>query len=511
MPEYLSPGVYIEELPPQLQAIEGVSTSTAGFVGMTQRGPTPGFPLPFTPQPTDSQVVTLVPDPTPVLVTSFADFTRQFGSPLPLPDPTNNSYLGYAVQAFFANGGLRAYISRVLAADARYSAVRVYQGTVLLLTSQTKATDTILNLNSLRLVGTGTKALILFSRTTGQQVAQVNVTSYNSANKTVTLDAPINQVLTVSDTYILPAGVTFSAANGPTFWAQNPGDWSQSLTVSIAPSDRNAFGVLAGGAATAQTVVVNSTNSFYVGAIIEIDRGPTFTLGTQRTYHEVTAILPGSTLQLGGPVATQFPGTSMVRVCEIDISISDPTAAVTTSETYPGLTWNPHPAASARHYATVINANSNLVFVEPPGVGAPAIPGSPGTPTATGTVVLTGSEAPGITSQPTTDDGASVSPLSELGPATTAAIAAVAEAVSDAATVLSAANAITAAMLPLQPTNARSSSPFKMPQRPRRRPHRMRSWPPLPSPPAEGPAKSTLRQQMPQPKQLRPPRRRTMP
>jgi hypothetical protein len=96
MPEYLSPGVYIEELPPQLRAIEGVSTSTAGFVGVTQRGPCPGFPLPFTPLANDPQVVTLVPDPTPVLVTSFSDFLRQFGKPLPLPDPNNNSYVGYA-------------------------------------------------------------------------------------------------------------------------------------------------------------------------------------------------------------------------------------------------------------------------------------------------------------------------------------------------------------------------------------------------------------------------------
>ena len=117
-------------------------------------------------------------------------------------------------------------------------------------------------------------------------------------------------------------------------------------------------------------------------------------------------------------MATQFPGTSMVRVCEIDISISDPAAAVATTETYPGLTWNPNPAASARHYATVINSNSSLVFVEPPGVGAPSIPGGAGVPTAAGTVALTGSETAAITSQPTTEDGGSVSPSSELGPAT---------------------------------------------------------------------------------------------
>ena len=82
--------------------------------------------------------MTLVPDPTPVLVTSFADFTRQFGSPLPLPDPTNNSYLGYAVQGFFANGGLRAYISRVVHIDlitpansASYGGFGLTQGVVL--------------------------------------------------------------------------------------------------------------------------------------------------------------------------------------------------------------------------------------------------------------------------------------------------------------------------------------------------------------------------------------------
>jgi len=33
MPQYLSPGVYVEEIPSAVQAIAGVSTSTAGFIG----------------------------------------------------------------------------------------------------------------------------------------------------------------------------------------------------------------------------------------------------------------------------------------------------------------------------------------------------------------------------------------------------------------------------------------------------------------------------------------------
>src|SRR5256884_7819185 len=44
MPEYLSPGVYIEERL-GLQTIAGVSTSTTGMVGVTQKGPTEGKPV----------------------------------------------------------------------------------------------------------------------------------------------------------------------------------------------------------------------------------------------------------------------------------------------------------------------------------------------------------------------------------------------------------------------------------------------------------------------------------
>ena len=62
MPEYLSPGVYVEEIDVGPVPIEGVSTSTAGFVGMTVQGPVDGLP---------------------VLVTSFGEFVRNFGGYLP--------------------------------------------------------------------------------------------------------------------------------------------------------------------------------------------------------------------------------------------------------------------------------------------------------------------------------------------------------------------------------------------------------------------------------------------
>ena len=40
MPEYLSPGVYVEEVPRGPRPIVGVATAVAGFAGLTEKGPT---------------------------------------------------------------------------------------------------------------------------------------------------------------------------------------------------------------------------------------------------------------------------------------------------------------------------------------------------------------------------------------------------------------------------------------------------------------------------------------
>lgn len=113
MPEYLTPGVYVEETSFRSRAIEGVATSTFGMVGLTRYGPVPYFLTP----PGSPQVV-MVPSPT--LVTSFTEFERAFGGlgevgSDQLADRTN--YLAYAARAFFANGGRRLYVSRAFPFD----------------------------------------------------------------------------------------------------------------------------------------------------------------------------------------------------------------------------------------------------------------------------------------------------------------------------------------------------------------------------------------------------------
>ena len=105
MPEYLAPGVYVEEVPSGNKPIEGVSTSTVGMVGVTARGP--------------------VNDPT--LVTSFADFSRKFGGYLDHRIFTNGrDLLPYAAEGFFTNGGQWLYVTRVVGGIADFAEVDLY-------------------------------------------------------------------------------------------------------------------------------------------------------------------------------------------------------------------------------------------------------------------------------------------------------------------------------------------------------------------------------------------------
>lgn len=98
MAEYLSPGVYVEEFDSGAKPMEGVGTSTAGFIGLAERGPIEGLPQ---------------------LVTNFSDFKRKYGSYLSENEFGEYRFLAYAVEHFFINGGARCFISRIAPSDAK--------------------------------------------------------------------------------------------------------------------------------------------------------------------------------------------------------------------------------------------------------------------------------------------------------------------------------------------------------------------------------------------------------
>jgi uncharacterized protein len=140
MPEYLAPGVYVEEVDTGSKPIEGVSTSTSGMVGVTAWGP--------------ENVATLV--------TGFADFQRQFGGYLDRRTFTDNtSYLPHAVEGFFTNGGKRLYITRICADNATSA------GTILFNRGQTGGASSKLAAPT----RAGDNALLVFD-TTGMAVGE---------------------------------------------------------------------------------------------------------------------------------------------------------------------------------------------------------------------------------------------------------------------------------------------------------------------------------------------------
>jgi uncharacterized protein len=85
VPTYLSPGVYVEEVPAGSRPIEGVGTAVAAFIGFAEQGP-------FN---------------EPRLVTNWSQFTQLFGGFM------EGGYLAPAVYGYFANGGGSAYVVRV--------------------------------------------------------------------------------------------------------------------------------------------------------------------------------------------------------------------------------------------------------------------------------------------------------------------------------------------------------------------------------------------------------------
>src|SRR5688500_19798056 len=93
MPTYLTPGVYVEEVPSASKPIEGVGTSIAAFVGLAPGGPVN----------------------TPMRISNWTQFAKIFGDP---NEPDNGpfmegAYLAHAVYGFFQNGGGLCWVVRV--------------------------------------------------------------------------------------------------------------------------------------------------------------------------------------------------------------------------------------------------------------------------------------------------------------------------------------------------------------------------------------------------------------
>ena len=95
-PQYLSPGVYVEEVDRGSKPIEGVGTAVAGFIGFAAKGPINK----------------------PTFIANWTQFASTFGGFMP------HAYLAHAVFGYFNNGGGSCYVMRLPAGDDGESAAK---------------------------------------------------------------------------------------------------------------------------------------------------------------------------------------------------------------------------------------------------------------------------------------------------------------------------------------------------------------------------------------------------
>ena len=166
MPEYLAPGVYVEEIEIGAKPIEGVSTTTTGYIGMAERGPLNK----------------------PTLVTSFAEYQRIFGGYLAEKVYGNKRGLPYAVEGFFVNGGQRLYVSRVATNAAKSSGfLPDISGKSISLAEEVKAKAITLKVKE---DATGLKKDDVLLLKDGPQSEYLK---FVSTAKALTLDVPLSQ------------------------------------------------------------------------------------------------------------------------------------------------------------------------------------------------------------------------------------------------------------------------------------------------------------------------------
>ncbi len=346
MPEYLSPGVYIEEIEIGAKPIEGVSTSTAGFLGVAEKGPAEGLPE---------------------LITSFGEFQRKFGSYLP-ESYSNYRFLPYAVESFFMNGGSRCYVLRVLPSDALEAKnMSINCGVITQLTEDCNNGDTVLKLESLHGIDTTSSLSLEKLRADGSVESShsgLTISSYNNSSNSVTLSNPIGSNYPKNSTRVIVstlAGGASAASKTLDIFAINKGDWGEDIIIRSMPSSQAKTQIIEviGDAATSTRYKIKNKNGFYKGAIIVYDNG------SNKQYRKITSIqddiitLSSHLTGDAGVIDTSAPPIKTISTCEFDLQVIYKNDV----ETFNYLSMNPD---ASNYFIKVVNNRSSLITLKSP-------------------------------------------------------------------------------------------------------------------------------------------------
>jgi phage tail sheath protein FI len=229
MAEYLSPGVFVEEIDAGPRPIAGVSTSTAGMVGMTVRGPSAGKPR---------------------LVTNFLEFQRTFGGFLPEPDPDvadtwqldaaeGGRWWDFplAVKGFFDNGGQRLYVKRVVSGGAVAASGRPRRGLISEVTRDAAVGATTVQVRHLIGLAGPSPAVSIVRGDDGTEIAATTVASYSATGPRIELAGALPEEVRASrgDYVRIGAVPPDDPARSLTFSAVSPGGWGNGMRVRARP------------------------------------------------------------------------------------------------------------------------------------------------------------------------------------------------------------------------------------------------------------------------------------
>jgi len=296
MPEYLAPGVYVEEVDTGSKPIEGVSTSTAGMVGVAEWGPVG----------------------VPTLVTGFADFQRQFGGYLNYRQYRDSWYLPHTVEGFFTNGGKRLYIVRVLPDGATFAQLALNPdiqnlSAVTLENKQVATTaanpgDSTLTLNNVTNLTQG--MWIQIGSTNSLEF--VYVIKVDSTNQQITLNTPLR--------FAHAIGAAVSEVNTFIFQAIDPGAWGNGLQVTAKGDNLVDTRLIATAVVGATNLTLQSLVEIEVGSVIEVN----YTESVAGQFYKVIALNSlDKTLTISPALTTAVnPATNaLVRSREFSLKI----------------------------------------------------------------------------------------------------------------------------------------------------------------------------------------------
>lgn len=193
---YTAPGVYVEEVSSGNKPIQGVGTSTAGFIGAIS--PTVKMPQ----KPDGSGAYTVHTDTSkPQPVNSWLEFCQKFGDGI----QGGNQYLAHAIYGFFNNGGTRCWVAPIPAGAASYATITLKDtagtSSALQVTAKQAGEDgndinvqVRLKTFSLELTG------ITDGKLTGQTLQTITTAVTNSAALNPLISVTVEAAATASDT-----------------------------------------------------------------------------------------------------------------------------------------------------------------------------------------------------------------------------------------------------------------------------------------------------------------------